>query len=346
MSAVCASVDDAAPTETVNGTSLSSCVTLAAATSIRTRARPRLGAPRASASRHHDGELLTADARDDVAGPDDARELAGDLAQHGIAGCMPVGVVRALEVVDVEEQQPECLARARGLERGLELFGEVAAVREARQGIRATREVSFLARLLGEREGLLEPLLRALAVRDVLHDAVDDQRAVGAAAARAHAFPDPADRAVAPDQPVLQVDSLEREDARLDRVVPLAVVGMHRVVPDLLRILPRLDLADEAPPVLADPRRMPDAVDAQLVRVEELVDRADDTPHLVVQDGELGIRAASLLERLAELTLRLLAGGHVGHRAVHEQPTVGRALGPLRTQTQRSHPSRSRTRCS
>src|SRR6185437_10886776 len=117
------------------------------------------------------------------------------------------------------------------------------------------------------------------------------------------ALPDPADRAVATDQPVLDVDGLEREDARLHRVVVLAIVGMHRVIPDLVRILPRLDLSDEPPPVLADPRRVPHAVGTQRVRVEELVDRADDTAHLVMQNGELGVRAAGLLERLAELTL-------------------------------------------
>ena len=57
----------------------------------------------------------------------------------------------------------------------LELLGEVAAVGETRQRIRAARQVRLGARLLGERERLLEPLLRALALRDVLHDAVDHE---------------------------------------------------------------------------------------------------------------------------------------------------------------------------
>ena len=129
------------------------------------------------------------------------------------------------------------------------------------------------------------------------------------------------------------------------RVVVLAIVGVHRVVPDLLRI-DALDVADEAAEVVADPGRVPGSVRAQLVRVEELVDRADDALHLVVQRGQLGVGVARVLERLAELALGPLARGDVRHRAMHEQAPSAVRSGRSRTHIQRSTPSRSRTRCS
>ena len=81
-----------------------------------------------------------------------------------------------------------------------------------------------------------------------------------------------------------------------------------------------------------------DAVGAQLVRVEELVDRADDAAHLVVQRGELGVRAARLLERLAELALGpLRAVTSVIAPCTNSRPSEARS-GRSRTHIQRSTP--------
>ena len=290
------------------------------------RRTQHLGTP---PTRHHDGELLAADARDDVAGADDARELARDLAQHRVAGRVAEGVVRALEVVDVEQQQAEREPRARGGERRLQALVELAPVREARQRIGAARDVGLRARLLGKGERVLEPLLGALALGDVLHDAVDDDRAVEAAHARPDALPDPAEGPVQRDQPVLEVDGLEREDALVGRDVGLPVVRVHGLVPDVLRILTGRHVADEPPPVVARPVGDPDPVRAQLVRVEQLVDRADDALHLIVQQRELAVRGARVVERLAELLLDALARRDVRHRPVHEHAAVEGRLGTL-----------------
>jgi len=52
-----------------------------------------------------DGELVAADAGDDVAGTDDGLHEAGGLSEDLVAGGMPKAVVVLLEIVDVEEQE-------------------------------------------------------------------------------------------------------------------------------------------------------------------------------------------------------------------------------------------------
>ena len=52
-----------------------------------------------------DGELVPAGARDQILLPNAACQPRGELAQQGIAGAVPQGVVDVLESVDVERQR-------------------------------------------------------------------------------------------------------------------------------------------------------------------------------------------------------------------------------------------------
>ena len=54
---------------------------------------------------HDDGELVAADARHDVAGPDAAAQPLGEHEQQLVAGGVAAAVVDGLEVVEVDEQQ-------------------------------------------------------------------------------------------------------------------------------------------------------------------------------------------------------------------------------------------------
>jgi len=75
----------------------------------------------------HDHELLAAVSPCDVLGAQALSEDGSKISQHGIAARMPVRIVHALEVVDVEHQDRE---RRRVPEResdlGVEAFFEVA----------------------------------------------------------------------------------------------------------------------------------------------------------------------------------------------------------------------------
>ena len=62
-----------------------------------------------------DHKLIAAFARYSVAFPHHAREAAGDVAQHEVAGVMAQGVVDQLEAVEIEEQEGHVtLLTARG----------------------------------------------------------------------------------------------------------------------------------------------------------------------------------------------------------------------------------------
>ena len=56
---------------------------------------------------HEVGELVAAEPGHGVAGPHQAGEPLADHGQHQVAGAVPVPVVDHLEVVEVEQQQPE-----------------------------------------------------------------------------------------------------------------------------------------------------------------------------------------------------------------------------------------------
>src|SRR5690606_6026457 len=61
------------------------------------------------------GELLATIAGRDARRPRHPTQNAGDIAQHLIARLVPPGVVEALEMVDVDDGEPDRAARAFGL---------------------------------------------------------------------------------------------------------------------------------------------------------------------------------------------------------------------------------------
>ena len=100
-----------------------------------------LGEERRAVGQDH-RELLAAEARDRVHRPDALAERDRDVLQDDVAGLVAVGVVDALEVIDVDHQDQRRLAGARDaidLARQREL--EVAPVRQAGERI-AARELA------------------------------------------------------------------------------------------------------------------------------------------------------------------------------------------------------------
>lgn len=62
----------------------------------------------------HEQKLLPAEAAGQVARADVARDEGAHAAQHGVAGVVAVGVVKALEVVDVEHHHAQGFPAALG----------------------------------------------------------------------------------------------------------------------------------------------------------------------------------------------------------------------------------------
>ena len=58
------------------------------------------------AARQHDGELVTAEATDEVVGAHGVGAPTGHLGEHSVSRRMSIGVVDLFEVVDVEHQHP------------------------------------------------------------------------------------------------------------------------------------------------------------------------------------------------------------------------------------------------
>ena len=117
--------------------------------------------------RQRDGHLLAAVARRLV---DLARGLAqrvGDLLEHLVALQVPVGVVDALEVVDVEHDQPELVAEApRALDLGRDDLLEAAVVEQAGQLVRDRLALDLLVQVdvLDRDRGLVREVLEQLAL--------------------------------------------------------------------------------------------------------------------------------------------------------------------------------------
>ena len=104
----------------------------------------------------HD-ELVAAEPRDDVAGPDAAAQARGGGPQHRVAGLVTERVVDDLEAIEIDEQNGEPAAvAARRFARQAEQLREARAVRQAGQP-------SWFARYWMH-------LLGFLARRDVLDD--------------------------------------------------------------------------------------------------------------------------------------------------------------------------------
>ena len=123
----------AQPTEIVTAASPPATATGAAATAARSRSAAR-SAPSRSVSGQDHHELVAAPAGQLVAAAQRAREPPRHLLQHPVARLVAVGVVDALEVVDVDAAEREQVPVAGGQgDRALELVGAVAAVRQPGQ---------------------------------------------------------------------------------------------------------------------------------------------------------------------------------------------------------------------
>ncbi len=106
---------------------------------------------------HEHRELLAAPARRDAAGAEGALDALCDAREHDVADGMAVRVVDGLEAVDVEQQHGRRAAGVGGAAQlGHQLLGEVAAVREAGQRVRARADVGLPASRLQLDVGLVE----------------------------------------------------------------------------------------------------------------------------------------------------------------------------------------------
>jgi hypothetical protein len=162
----------------------------------------RVGLARDAGQQH--GELVAAEAGDDVAGTQHAAQPLGHAAEQPVAGAVAQRVVDHLEVVEVDEQHRHALAL--GVQRAAEALEEELAVGQARERV--------VVRLPGEL------LLGELALGDV--DAVADPR-LGPTVA-------PGEQRVVPQAPgpavaVAQLDLAAGDGER----APGEVVGVHEV---------------------------------------------------------------------------------------------------------------------
>ena len=118
-----------------------------------------------------DGELVAAEAGDDVGLADAVMQRAADRADDLVAGLVAAGVVDVLEAVEVEQEDRALAAVAGGVGDELgELLVEAAAVEELGQRV-----------VVGQ---VLQLVLEALALRDVADDRRERRRRRRSAAAR------------------------------------------------------------------------------------------------------------------------------------------------------------------
>ena len=144
-------------------------------------ARPRRRRRRA----HDHAELLAAEPADDVVRPNAGAKRVGERAEKLVADTVPVHVVDALEVVDVEHEHRDRLVRAaRFLQRGQQPLVEAAVVEEAGERVRLRLMLEPRANLgvvERERSGIGEPPREVELVGgedSVLADPVDVQHAL------------------------------------------------------------------------------------------------------------------------------------------------------------------------
>jgi hypothetical protein len=141
------------------------------------------------ARRHDHPELLAADSTDDVGAPDGLPRDARELDQELVAGRMAVDVVDALEVVEIEHQDGDRVARARGARQlRAQALVEEAVVVEAGQrvGLRQMLQPCADLRVVqGQCSRVAEPFRElefVLGERRVLAQAVDVEGALQGAA--------------------------------------------------------------------------------------------------------------------------------------------------------------------
>ena len=258
----------------------------------------------------HD-ELLASPASHAVVRANGTEQARGDLAQHGIADLVAVGVVDRLEVVDVDQSEArrERLA-ARTLELGLEHLREVAAVEQPGERVRA--------------RGFTQSLLGCHLGRRVSHDSLDDQALTEAS--RHAAAHDPARHAVEPDHAAAHLAHLTAQVARGVLGVERAVVGVHGLDPGAAPVAVVGHATEQSLTARAREQRLAPAARQDLVDVDVVVDRLDDARE--------GVRA---LTRLIQLALELLDSQAAGLEIVHHTP-IGTSPGDMKVDRRRSQP--------
>ncbi len=105
-------------------------------------------------------ELLAPVATERVADAHPVGHEVGELAQHGVAGVVPVGVVDRLEAIDVDEGDAERLVMAdRSLDLGAEHREQGLAVRDAGQPVMGGARLDLEEGAAGGVEGLRQASL-------------------------------------------------------------------------------------------------------------------------------------------------------------------------------------------
>ena len=100
--------------------------------------RPRLDLR--EAERLDDGELVAAEASDEVRRADERQQAVGDALEQHIAEGMTVGVVDELEPIEIDDVQRVAALQAAAREKSVEMLAELAAIGERREGVVA-REI-------------------------------------------------------------------------------------------------------------------------------------------------------------------------------------------------------------
>ena len=255
-----------------------------------------------------DDELVAAEPRDRVAGPQRGLQPRRDLHQQLVAGGVPERVVDELEVVDVEQHDGDL--RAGAGERLHEPVLEQRAVGEARERI----VDGLVADHLG---AALELGLGALAVGDVGDHPVPAQPARGVGRERGFvAHPHGAPVAVA--QAVF-VGRVRFGEAFLAREDPRAVVGVHlpRPQPGVVDPLSRGEAEDR---LRTGGDVEPAALDADLGDVE-------DRGQLVEQRPDLGLG-----QTLARASGERAPGGRGRGGGGHPPACIGTGGGEAKAQ--------------
>ena len=163
------------------------------------------------------GELVAAEARDDVAGPHAGLQARRDLLQQFVAHVMAEGVVNVLEAVEIEEQHRHQPLAAVGLLHGpQQVVVQLLAVRQAGQGVE-----------VGE---ITQALLRLPVFRDILDGTDHAHRPAGFIEGDLGLFVHDALGAVGPHDAVIHAVRLFFLQGSVDRVLDgLTVVRMHRL---------------------------------------------------------------------------------------------------------------------
>ena len=273
------------PTETVTVIGGVAASTIGVAVTARRRRSARSSRSASSSHvREQHAELLAAPPCDEVRAARRGLQPPCDLAQHGVAGAVPVDVVDALERVDVDEHDRGLRVAARLA--AVEEIREVAPVEESRQRVDAREPLEAPDRLGAL---LLQQALRGdVAGRSAQEDPPPLDRDPGSVS-------HPADDAVVSHEAVAQLGDLtvqvQQVGVRPRVVVDGAIVGVDVGVGGFRGVC-RIAVAPEQ---RRDPRSLyvldVPTVGQELAAVEELADQLGGAGER--EPGRLGLLLGS-----------------------------------------------------